>query len=194
MKIMKNKKITYSLKPLAGCIAAIICAVSFAIPAQAEVGNPRVNQIGYLPNGPKLAVYKTASVSAQPWQLMRNGSVIASGQTSPKGFDAASGDNLHQIDLSTEVWPKGAQARNSIITTSQLHRALITAMTFFIGNRFTAYAPSDWQKGFGNVAPRPLWGRLLRTFEQDLRELGSLDECLSAGLDPGAWAASLDGT
>jgi hypothetical protein len=104
------------------------------------------------------------------------------------------GPNATQRKSLTEVWPKGAQARNSIITTSQLHRALITAMTFFIGNRFTAYAPSDWQKGFGNVAPRPLWGRLLRTFEQDLRELGSLDECLSAGLDPGAWAASLDGT
>jgi hypothetical protein len=64
----------------------------------------------------------------------------------------------------------------------------------------TTTAPTS-RRAANAAAPTPhrlaerlaLWGRLLRTFEQDLRALGGLDECRSAGLDPGAWAAGLDG-
>ena len=66
-------------------IGALICsAVAFGN-AYAEVGNPRVNQVGYAPNGSKLAVYKTDSIVGQTWQLKKNGTLIVSGNTVPLG-------------------------------------------------------------------------------------------------------------
>ncbi len=61
----------------------------------------RVNQTGYLPNGPKHATLVTESTTAMPWQL-RNpaGDVVASGQTVPRGVDQASGQNVQTIDFS----------------------------------------------------------------------------------------------
>ena len=70
-------------------------------PVWAEVGNPRVNQIGYLPNSVKLANYKTTITAPQIWQLKQNGKVLARGKTSIAALDAASGDLLQQIDFST---------------------------------------------------------------------------------------------
>src|SRR6478609_8379020 len=90
---------SFKLKTLARVISfggiALACTA-----AQAEVGNPRVNQLGYLPNSAKIATYKTTSTSPQTWQLKQNGTVVASGQTAVFGNDAASGDSLQQIDLS----------------------------------------------------------------------------------------------
>ncbi|GIH08011.1 hypothetical protein Rhe02_60780 [Rhizocola hellebori] len=61
----------------------------------------RVNQVGYLLQGPKNATVVTTSTTALPWQL-RNaaGSVVASGQTTPRGVDQASGQNVQTIDFS----------------------------------------------------------------------------------------------
>ena len=60
----------------------------------------RVNQVGYLTNGPKAATVVTEAVTALPWQL-RNaaGTVVASGTTSPAGVDATSGQNVHKVDF-----------------------------------------------------------------------------------------------
>jgi endoglucanase len=168
MRTMKNKMTNYSLKPLAGCIAAIICAVSFAIPALAEVGNPRVNQVGYLPNGPKLAVYKTASTSAQPWQLIRNGSVIASGQTSPKGFDASSGDNLHHIDLSSVSFTGtgftlsvgGDTSYPFSISTTAFRGPFYDALKYFYHNRSGIEIKTQYTGGGnGSYASNSKWAR-----------------------------------
>jgi endoglucanase len=68
--------------------------------ANAEVGNPRVNQVGYTPNGLKVAAYKTDSIVSETWQLKKNGVLITSGNTVPTDIDSASGDNLHSIDFS----------------------------------------------------------------------------------------------
>ncbi|WP_206668627.1 cellulase N-terminal Ig-like domain-containing protein [Pseudomonas saliphila] len=78
--------------------AALVCASAGA--AVAETGNPRVNQLGYIPAGPKIAVYATNSNAPLAWQLRRGDTVLASGQTNPFGHDGASGENLHHIDLS----------------------------------------------------------------------------------------------
>ncbi len=61
----------------------------------------RVNQVGYLPAGPKNATLVTTSTTALPWQL-RNaaGTVVASGQSTPRGVDQASGQNVQTIDFS----------------------------------------------------------------------------------------------
>ncbi len=82
-------------------LSALVCMAATFGSAYAEVGNPRVNQVGYAPDSPKLALYKTNSLVGLAWQLKQNGTLIASGNTIPLGdVDAASGDNLHRIDFS----------------------------------------------------------------------------------------------
>ena len=66
----------------------------------AEVGNPRVNQVGYLPGGVKLASLKTAQTNPQLWELYQGGKLITRGKTSRAAVDVASGDPLQQIDFS----------------------------------------------------------------------------------------------
>ena len=61
----------------------------------------RVNQVGYLPNGPKNATVVTAETTPLPWQLRSaTGAVVASGQSTPRGIDPASGQNVQTIDFS----------------------------------------------------------------------------------------------
>ncbi|GFJ85968.1 hypothetical protein Phou_101480 [Phytohabitans houttuyneae] len=60
----------------------------------------RVNQVGYLPSGPKGATVVTTATEALPWQLKNGaGTVVASGQTTPRGTDQASGQNVHSVDF-----------------------------------------------------------------------------------------------
>ncbi|HZM82498.1 MAG TPA: glycoside hydrolase family 9 protein [Candidatus Limnocylindrales bacterium] len=61
----------------------------------------RVNQHGYLINGPKDATLVTEATAAVPWQLksVEGDRVVASGQTRPLGVDPTSGQNTHGITL-----------------------------------------------------------------------------------------------
>jgi len=62
----------------------------------------KVNQVGYLANGPKKATYVTNSTTASRWSLIDGaGLVCASGQTTPQGVDAASGQNVAIIDFTS---------------------------------------------------------------------------------------------
>ncbi|WP_424536073.1 glycoside hydrolase family 9 protein [Sphaerisporangium viridialbum] len=74
--------------------------------AEREVYKPdtgprvRVNQVAYLPKGPKNATVVTDATTALPWQLKDGGGhVVASGSTRPRGVDASSGQNVHSIDF-----------------------------------------------------------------------------------------------
>ncbi|UQU68179.1 glycoside hydrolase family 9 protein [Couchioplanes caeruleus] len=61
----------------------------------------RVNQVGYLPGGPKRATLVTDATTALPWQLKNAaGAVVARGTSTPRGVDASSGQNVHTIDFS----------------------------------------------------------------------------------------------
>jgi endoglucanase len=60
----------------------------------------RVNQVGYVPNGPKNATIVTEATAALPWQLKNSaGTVVASGDSTPRGVDPASGQNTHTVDF-----------------------------------------------------------------------------------------------
>ncbi|GIF41726.1 glycoside hydrolase family 9 protein [Actinoplanes xinjiangensis] len=60
----------------------------------------RVNQVGYLPAGPKNATVVTEATAALGWQLKNAaGDVVADGNSTPRGVDAASGQNVHSIDF-----------------------------------------------------------------------------------------------
>jgi endoglucanase len=60
----------------------------------------RVNQVAYLPSGPKNATLVTDATTALPWQLKNaGGTVVARGTSVPRGVDASSGQNVHSIDF-----------------------------------------------------------------------------------------------
>jgi endoglucanase len=58
----------------------------------------RVNQVGYLPFGPKAATLVTSAESPLGWRLIGpSGDVVADGSSRPLGIDATSGLNVHEI-------------------------------------------------------------------------------------------------
>lgn len=62
----------------------------------------RVNQIGYLPFGPKGATIVTTATAAVPWQLRNaKGAVVRSGMTTPRGMDPTSGQTVHTLEFSS---------------------------------------------------------------------------------------------
>ncbi|MCL6670207.1 glycoside hydrolase family 9 protein [Streptomyces panaciradicis] len=62
----------------------------------------RVNQVGYLPDGPKRATVVTSSTQSLTWQLRSaSGTVVASGSTVPRGADAPSGQSVQLADFSS---------------------------------------------------------------------------------------------
>jgi endoglucanase len=61
-----------------------------------------VNQTGYLPKLPKVAVLDTSATEPQKWELCDDkGAVVADGTTSVFGADANSGNSVHSIDFSS---------------------------------------------------------------------------------------------
>ncbi|GAB3448764.1 cellulase [Streptomonospora sediminis] len=61
----------------------------------------KVNQVGYLPGGPKNATLVTDATAARPWTLHNaGGQAVAEGMTDPQGTDPSSGLNVHSIDFS----------------------------------------------------------------------------------------------
>ena len=60
----------------------------------------RVNQVAYLPNGPKTATVVTDATTPLPWQLRASsGAVVAHGRSTPRGVDVSSGQNVQTIDF-----------------------------------------------------------------------------------------------
>ncbi|MFC0542470.1 glycoside hydrolase family 9 protein [Kutzneria chonburiensis] len=68
-----------------------------------DYGSPvRVNQLGYLPSGPKQASIVDPATRPLRWQLRDNtGKVVDGGRTRVQGDDAMSGDHVHIADFST---------------------------------------------------------------------------------------------
>ncbi|QSB14629.1 glycoside hydrolase family 9 protein [Natronosporangium hydrolyticum] len=61
----------------------------------------RVNQVGYLPQGPKNATLVTDAEESLAWQLLdADGAEVATGATAPAGFDPSAGLDVHTIDFS----------------------------------------------------------------------------------------------
>lgn len=61
----------------------------------------RVNQVGYLPQGPKRATLVTEKTEPIGWELQdAAGTPVASGATTPAGVDPTAGVNVHTIDFS----------------------------------------------------------------------------------------------
>ena len=91
----QSSRFTVARNTLASAVLLATASQAFA-----EVGNPRVNQVGYLPNGEKVATYVSDSTVGKAWSLYQNGSLVAEGTTVPVGQDPASGDHVHQLGFS----------------------------------------------------------------------------------------------
>ncbi|MFE2875252.1 glycoside hydrolase family 9 protein [Streptomyces roseus] len=71
-----------------------------ATPAAAADTPVRVNQLGYLPDGPKRATVASSATAPLAWQLRAaSGAVVASGTTAVRGADQASGQSTHLVDF-----------------------------------------------------------------------------------------------
>jgi endoglucanase len=61
----------------------------------------RVNQVGYLPHGPKQATVVTEATEPLAWELRDAAdAVVADGETVPAGLDESSGQTVHTVDFS----------------------------------------------------------------------------------------------
>ncbi|WP_116091282.1 glycoside hydrolase family 9 protein [Sphingomonas crusticola] len=77
-------------------LAALLVAA--AVAAQPDI---RINQLGFQPESSKHAIAVDTSTATLPWSVTDSaGAVVARGQTTRFGEDAASGDHVHAIDLS----------------------------------------------------------------------------------------------
>ncbi|MFI0720702.1 glycoside hydrolase family 9 protein [Streptomyces sp. NPDC021224] len=67
-----------------------------------DTGSPvRVNQVGYLPGGPKDGTFVTEATDPQTWTLKNAaGTAVATGATVPGGTDPTSGQNVQTFDFS----------------------------------------------------------------------------------------------
>lgn len=85
------------------CIGNISLHRINRLPYYQETGPAiKVNQVGYLPNGPKHATVVSQSNSSLAWHLQdRTGALVASGQTVSFGNDTSSGVDVHTIDFSS---------------------------------------------------------------------------------------------
>ncbi|MFG2044675.1 glycoside hydrolase family 9 protein [Dactylosporangium sp. NPDC048998] len=90
------------MAPLATPAAAgPVCATAPTLCVDDVSSRVRVNQVGYLTDGPKEATVVTTKTAPLPWRL-RNaaGAVVASGDTTPHGVDPTSGQNVQTADFS----------------------------------------------------------------------------------------------
>ncbi|MGW4650516.1 glycoside hydrolase family 9 protein [Kitasatospora sp. NPDC004289] len=90
--------------------AALVTGLALLAPGTATLAahaaepaaSVRVNQLGYLPDGPKRATVVSAATTPLPWQLRDSaGRTVASGTTTVRGADRASGESLHTADFSS---------------------------------------------------------------------------------------------
>ncbi|WP_407345539.1 glycoside hydrolase family 9 protein [Pengzhenrongella phosphoraccumulans] len=121
----------------------------------------RVNQVGYLPRGPKVATLVTAASDPIPWQLIApDGTVLASGRTAPHGADTSSGLTVQTIDFGSypasgtglTIVADGETSYPFDIDASAYGSLPADALTFFYTQRSGAVISDDVAPGYGRAA------------------------------------------
>ncbi|MDX1342892.1 MAG: glycoside hydrolase family 9 protein, partial [Reinekea sp.] len=100
---METTKKTTLVAGIGRAACSVVLAATLVTPTVFAEIKPvnaiRVNQHGYLPTQPKIAVY--LGPANADWELRKaNGTVVASGKTLAHGYDNASGDTVSHIDFS----------------------------------------------------------------------------------------------
>jgi len=158
-----------SAKPLTVCIDDVyLTDPQFNTPPPAtKSATPaiRLNQVGYFPQGRKLAGYVSDATKPQIWHLLQGGKAVASGQTEPLGRDKESGDAVHVVDFSGFGTPGegyvltvGSDQSTPFRIAADLYQQLtVDAMNFFYQNRSgieitLPYArQAQWQRPAGHA-------------------------------------------
>jgi len=87
-------------------IRPLLLLAAAAVTTQGSAPAVHLNQIGFLPDAPKRAVVADPAAAPLAWSLVdARGKQVARGMTSVYGNDAASGDHVHRVDLSTVRTP-----------------------------------------------------------------------------------------
>ncbi len=121
----------------------------------------RVNQVAYLPKGPKNATVVTDATTPLAWRLKNaGGEVVASGETTPRGVDASSGQNVHSIDFSGYTKPgsgytltaDGETSRPFDIGADAYERLSVDALKFYYTQRSGIAIQDSLRPGYGRPA------------------------------------------
>lgn len=132
----------------------------------------KVNQVGYLPRGPKRATVVSDTSRPQRWSLeAATGKVLARGTTTPRGTDPSSGEPVHTIDFTSYQRSAqgvrlrvGAESSHPFDIDAEAYQSLRTdAMRFFYTNRSGtpidgAVAGSEYARDAGHVGVAPNQG------------------------------------
>ncbi|MDH6565921.1 endoglucanase [Streptomyces sp. SAI-117] len=121
----------------------------------------RVNQVAYLPAGPKNATLVTDATTKLPWQLKNaSGAVVAHGSTVPRGVDASSGQNVHSIDFGAykkrgeglTLVADGETSRPFDIGTGAYEQLRLDAAKYYYTQRSGIAIRDDLRPGYGRAA------------------------------------------
>ena len=121
----------------------------------------RVNQVGYLPRGPKNATLVTDATERLPWQLKNaSGAVVARGSTVPRGVDPSSGQNVHSIPFGDygragtglTLVADGETSRPFDIGTAAYEKLRLDAAKFYYTQRSGTPIRDDLRPGYGREA------------------------------------------
>lgn len=121
----------------------------------------RVNQVAYLPSGPKNATLVTDATSKLPWQLKdATGATVAHGWTAPRGVDVSSGQNVHSIDFGEFHRPgrgftlvaDGETSRPFDIGTGAYRKLRLDSLKYYYTQRSGIAIRDDLRPGYGRAA------------------------------------------
>ncbi|MET9256270.1 glycoside hydrolase family 9 protein [Streptomyces sp. NPDC003717] len=121
----------------------------------------RVNQVGYLPDGPKNATLVTDATAKLPWQLKNDaGKTVAHGWTVPRGLDASSGQRVHSIDFGhytrraegLTLTADGETSRPFAIGTAAYRQLRLDSAKYYYTQRSGTPIRDDLRPGYGRPA------------------------------------------
>jgi endoglucanase len=88
------------------------CAAALLLGAAPPANPVHMNQLGFLPDGPKRAIVADPSGAPLPWRLVdARGRAVATGRTAVFGDDPQSAEHVHRVDFAA---PPGAAYRLEI--------------------------------------------------------------------------------
>ncbi|MFJ5262230.1 glycoside hydrolase family 9 protein [Streptomyces sp. NPDC088387] len=121
----------------------------------------RVNQVAYLPSGPKNATVVTDAARRLPWQLKNAaGRTVAHGWTVPRGTDASSGEPVHSLDFGAfrgrgqgfTLVADGETSRPFDIDASAYDKLRLDALKYYYTQRSGTPVRDDLRPGYGRPA------------------------------------------
>ncbi|HYN92982.1 MAG TPA: glycoside hydrolase family 9 protein [Pilimelia sp.] len=121
----------------------------------------RINQVGYLPRGPKNGTLVTEATAALPFTVRdAAGATVFTGSTVPRGVDASSGQNVHSFTFSRLTRPgagytvvaDGQTSHPFELGTSFYEQLRVDALKFYYTQRSGIEILDSLRPGYGRPA------------------------------------------